>query len=85
MYIVQRLKPNRLDPVALVCIVTIQRLDSMLRGDPDLDPTLEEGSQFDTGAGLITEPVPWFTSRRSRSRVCPRVIEWCKRGGFGKG
>jgi type I restriction enzyme R subunit len=26
--------------------------------DPDLDPTLEEGSQFDTGAGLITEPVP---------------------------
>ena len=31
---------------------------SLLRGDPDLDPTLEEGSQFDTGAGLITEPVP---------------------------
>jgi type I site-specific restriction endonuclease len=29
-----------------------------IRGDPDLDPTLEEGSQFDTGAGLITEPVP---------------------------
>ena len=30
----------------------------MLRGDADLDPTLEEGSQFDTGAGLITEPAP---------------------------
>jgi type I restriction enzyme R subunit len=30
----------------------------MLRGDPDLDATLEEGSQFDIGAGLITEPVP---------------------------
>ena len=58
MYIVQHLKSNRLDPVARVCIMTIQRLDSMLRGDPDLDPTLEEGSLFDTGVGLITEPVP---------------------------
>jgi type I restriction enzyme, R subunit len=58
LYNVQHLKSNRLDPVARVCITTIQRLYSMLRGDPDLDPTLEEGSQFDTGAGLITEPVP---------------------------
>ncbi|MBV8128333.1 MAG: DEAD/DEAH box helicase family protein [Planctomycetaceae bacterium] len=40
-----------------VCITTIQRLYSMLRGDPDLDPTLEEGSRFDAGAGPITEPV----------------------------
>jgi len=58
LYNVQHLKSNRLDPVARVCITTIQRLYSMLRGDPDLDPTLEEGSQFDTGAGLISEPVP---------------------------
>src|SRR5258708_4348293 len=30
----------------------------MLRGDPDLDPALEEGSQFDTASGLIRDPVP---------------------------
>lgn len=30
----------------------------MLRGDDDLDPTLEEGSQFDTMAGLLREPAP---------------------------
>jgi type I restriction enzyme R subunit len=58
LYNVQHLKSNRLDPVSRVCITTIQRLYSMLRGDADLDPTLEEGSQFDTGAGLITEPAP---------------------------
>ena len=58
LYNVRHLKSNRFDPVARVCITTIQRLYSMLRGDPDLDPTLEEGSQFDTGAGLIIEPVP---------------------------
>jgi type I restriction enzyme R subunit len=58
LYNVQHLTSNRLDPVCRVCITTIQRLYSMLRGDPDLDPALEEGSQFDTGAGLVREAVP---------------------------
>ncbi len=42
----QRLTTNRIDPVAKVCIVTIQRLYSMLRGDEELDPELEEESYF---------------------------------------
>jgi type I restriction enzyme R subunit len=58
LYNVQHLKSNTLDPVARVAITTIQRLYSMLKGDPDLPPELEEGSQFDTGQGLIREPVP---------------------------
>ncbi|MDP9356139.1 MAG: DEAD/DEAH box helicase family protein [Chloroflexota bacterium] len=60
LYNVQHLQSNKLDPVAKVCVTTIQRLYSMLRGDPDLDPALEEGSQFDAGTGLLLnrEPVP---------------------------
>jgi type I restriction enzyme R subunit len=58
LYNVQHLQSNRIDPVARVCICTIQRLYSMLRGDAELDPELEEGSQFDTAGGLIREPVP---------------------------
>jgi type I restriction enzyme, R subunit len=58
LYNVQLLQSNRIDPVAKVCITTIQRLYSMLRGDEDLDPTLEEGSQFDTAAGLVSDPIP---------------------------
>ena len=54
----QRLRSNRLDPVARVVITTIQRLYSMLRGDPDLDPSLEQGSPFDTLGGLAHAPVP---------------------------
>jgi type I restriction enzyme R subunit len=54
---VQLLTSNKLDPVARVVITTIQRLYSMLQGK-ELDPELEEGSQFDTEAGLIREPVP---------------------------
>ena len=58
LYNVQHLASNRIDPVARVCITTIQRLYSMLRGDADLDPALEEGSQFDTMSDLVREPVP---------------------------
>src|SRR4030095_5109055 len=57
LYNVQHLSSNRVDSVSRVVIATIQRLYSMLQGK-DLDPTLEEGSQYDTGGGLIQEPVP---------------------------
>ena len=58
LYNVQHLTTNRLDPVARVAITTIQRLYSMLRGEPALDPALEQGSQFGLGGGLVAEPVP---------------------------
>src|SRR5437762_1681267 len=57
LYNVQHLQSNKIDPVARVVITTIQRLYSMLRGDADLDPELEEGSQWDAGGGLVREPV----------------------------
>ena len=58
LYNVQRLSSNKIDPVARVVITTIQRLYSMLRGEEQLEPELEEGSQWDEGAGLVREPVP---------------------------
>ena len=58
LYNVQFLTTNKVDPVARVVITTIQRLYSMLRGDAELDPALEEGSQFNTGAGLLDQPPP---------------------------
>jgi type I restriction enzyme R subunit len=57
LYNVQHLTSNRVDSVSRVVISSIQRLYSMLQGK-ELDPTLEEGSQYDTGGGLIQEPVP---------------------------
>ena len=38
LYNVQHLTSNTIDPVARVCITTIQRLYSMLQGEPELDP-----------------------------------------------
>jgi len=48
LYNIQRLTSNTLDPVSRVCITTIQRLYSMLKGEPEFDAEIEEQSVFDT-------------------------------------
>jgi len=47
LYNLQHLASNALDPVSRVCITTIQRLYSMLKGEAEFDPELEERSVFD--------------------------------------
>jgi type I restriction enzyme R subunit len=54
-YIVQHLTSNTVDPSARVCISTVQRLYSILRGEPDLDPELDEHSAYELP---VAEPVP---------------------------
>lgn len=44
LYNIQRLTSNSIDPVSKVCITTIQRLYSILKGEPDFDSELEEQS-----------------------------------------
>ena len=46
LYNVQLLQSNSIDPVSKVCIATIQRVYSMLRGE-ELDPEIEEASGYD--------------------------------------
>ncbi|MGH7139343.1 MAG: DEAD/DEAH box helicase family protein, partial [Pirellulales bacterium] len=52
---VQHLRKNTIDPVSRVCISTIQRVYSILQGDPDFDEANEEGSMFETA--WVREPV----------------------------
>ena len=47
LYNVQLLQSGQIDPVSKVCIATIQRVYSMLKGE-ELHPELEEQSGFDT-------------------------------------
>jgi type I restriction enzyme R subunit len=47
LYNIQHLSSNTIDPVSCVCITTIQRLYSMLSGEPELAPELEEKSLHD--------------------------------------
>ena len=58
LYNVQRLTSNTIMDSSRVVISTIQRVYSMLKGEPDLDPVLEEGSQFETSGAAMKEPLP---------------------------
>ena len=61
LYNVQLLQSGRIDPVSRVCIATIQRVYSILKGE-ELDPELEELSGFDRDA----------SARACARRVQPR-------------
>ena len=56
LYNVQHLQSSRVDPVSKVCISTIQRVYSILKGE-ELDPDEEELSGFDVAA-FRKEPAP---------------------------
>jgi len=58
LYNVQLLTSNTIMDSSKVVIATIQRVYSMLKGEPELDPALEEGSQFETSGAAIREPLP---------------------------
>jgi len=56
LYTVQRLKTNSINPASKVVITTIQRLYSMLKGDPEFDAENEEGSAFDSARPWHGDP-----------------------------
>ncbi len=57
-YNVQHLRSNTIDPVSRVCITTVQRLYSMLKGEEHYEEEAEEGSMFEGEPVLGGEPLP---------------------------
>lgn len=58
LYGVQRLTSNTIGSSSKVVISTIQRLYSILKGEPELDPGLEEHTALDDGSELRKAPLP---------------------------
>ena len=58
LYGVQRLTSNTVGSSSKVVISTIQRLYSILKGEPDLDPELEAQTNFDSDDVTPKEPLP---------------------------
>jgi type I restriction enzyme, R subunit len=54
-YVVQHLTSNTVDTTARVCISTVQRIYSILKGDQELDPELDEHSIYELP---VSQPVP---------------------------
>ena len=61
---VQRLRRNTIDPASKVCITTIQRLYSILKGEEEFEEENEEGSLFETAPSLVKEPMPVVYNER---------------------
>ncbi len=53
-YNVQHLTTNTIDPTSRVCISTIQRIFSILRGDEEMDEEIDEHSVYELP---VSEPV----------------------------
>jgi len=66
LYNVQRLTSNTIMDSSRVVITTIQRVYSMLKGEPDLDPALEEDSQFESSGAATREPLAQHEQHFSR-------------------
>lgn len=65
LYNVQRLSSNSISNSAKVVICTIQRLYSILKGEPALDPELDEASGFlAADRNLLKEPLPVVYNER---------------------
>lgn len=58
LYGVQLLKSNSISPASKVVICTIQRLYSILKGEPVLDPEVEEHTNLDDVVPGLKEPLP---------------------------
>jgi type I restriction enzyme R subunit len=63
LYGIQRLTSNTVGSSSKVVISTIQRLYSILKGEPELDPELEAHTVLDDDAVLPKEPLPVVYSR----------------------
>lgn len=55
---VQHLRGNTIDAASKVCITTIQRLYSMLKGEDEFDTDTESTSMFETASPINKEPLP---------------------------
>ena len=77
---VQHLRKNTIDRASKVVITTIQRLYSMLKGEPDLDAGNEDESLFEAGGSFGGEPVPVdYTPRIPIETFDFIVIDECHR------
>src|SRR6266568_920931 len=63
LYNVQRLTSNTIGSSSKVVISTVQRLYSILKGEPELDPEAEEHTPMDDEQALPKEPLPVVYSR----------------------
>lgn len=79
LYIVQHMTTNVFDPDAKVCITTIQRLFSMLKGDQEIDASLEEKSLYESDAPDIDPQAVKFQGKIPIETFDFIIVDECHR------
>jgi len=81
LYNVQHLKSNHIDPVSRVTISTIQRLYSILRGEPELAEELDETPSFELAATAPVEVA--YNPRVPVETFDVIIVDECHRSIYG--
>jgi type I restriction enzyme R subunit len=80
-YNIQHLTSNTLDTTARVCISTVQRIYSILKGEEDLDPELDEHSIYELP---VSEPAPVeYSAALPPEEFDILIIDECHRSIYG--
>jgi len=80
-YVIQHLRSNTIDTTARVCISTVQRIFSILRGDAEMDPELDEHSVYELP---VSEPVDVeYNAKLAPDAFDVIIIDECHRSIYG--
>ena len=81
-YNIQHLTTNTIDTTSRVCIATIQRVFSILRGDKEMDPEMDEHSPYEIP---VTEPLEVeYNPELPPDEFDIIVIDECHRSIYGQ-
>ena len=84
LYNVQHLSSNIIDETSAVCITTIQRLYSMLKGDPDYESDDEESSAFEKETENTTPQSVIYNRNIPIDTFDLIIVDECHRSIYGK-
>ena len=84
LYNVQHLSSNQIDATSAVCITTIQRLYSMLKGDSDYETEDEESSTFEPDADDAAPQTVTYNPKIPIDTFDVIIVDECHRSIYGK-
>ena len=84
LYNVQHLSSNVIDEASSVCITTIQRLYSMLKGEPDYESDAEEASAFENDAEDASPQFVAYNPEIPIDTFDVIIVDECHRSIYGK-
>jgi type I restriction enzyme R subunit len=81
LYNIQHLRSNTIDTVSRVCISTVQRMYSILKGEPEMSPELDEASLYELAPSQVVEIT--YNAKVPIETFDVVIIDECHRSIYG--